>query len=729
MSCDYLRSAPIRRLPHPMEENPVWGIIGSIISSIIAVAISLPFLLVFLLVLPVYLSVKWLLLFIYCNRHGTNSAGPESVCGNDSRWLGTEWRSSVIHAVLVFEAKEGVNVDHFRRLLLKRVIPLYPRLTQRLIFLPLLAGVGNCWMTDAKFSIDQHVFTGPSFLSNEKDLQEYVSKLVADGLPEDKSPWQLQVFQSFGTNRDTVIILRVHQSVADGTALMRLLCHSLADAQIIEVPERPRSGSLAFCVDVFRACILGPLTLLLWIFCSEEDCNLLTHRSSWTGSVTVTWSASITLPKVVVPMDLRDSSATVRTTLGNKTSSVIMPLPVAVEGCVPRLWATRKTLDSLKTSVDPIILHVTTAALMSIGSTSFARHLVNYFTDRASLQFSSIPGPTSEVLLEGQSLKGIYPILPAQANLGISITTMTYADQVFVSVIAERALGPAAELILQYLEDQIEVLWNLLLNRRVPGVQESPTLYVKANMLESQGGESDSKFNLVQKDGDHYNELEEADKCLKVDAIKAEFSELVNELKRQSMVEVKKETEFKNSQVCLSPCSVSKTENIKGGKHFQKLTIGSDQGGKIITTLNDPTRLVANEQSQSLKRSQDCVIDVSDNGNSSLFNRELLSLTRKHKNDTEQECEERSDWDNRKDGTPTNSETKFSHSRKPGNFPDICGESSSKTVGPNELNYNFQDEKYLESYWEQSSFGIFEIKSDDRLEDSDESEIVGGVLI
>lgn len=59
--------------------------------------------------------------------------GPESVCGNDSRWLGTEWRSSVIHAVLVFEAKEGVNVDHFRRLLLKRVIPLYPRLTQRLV--------------------------------------------------------------------------------------------------------------------------------------------------------------------------------------------------------------------------------------------------------------------------------------------------------------------------------------------------------------------------------------------------------------------------------------------------------------------------------------------------------------------------------------------------------------------------------------------------------------------
>lgn len=64
-------------------------------------------------------------------------------------------------------------------------------------------------MTDLKFSIDEHVFPGPSFLSNEKDLQDYVSKLIADGLPEDKPPWQLQVFQSFGINQDIVVILRL----------------------------------------------------------------------------------------------------------------------------------------------------------------------------------------------------------------------------------------------------------------------------------------------------------------------------------------------------------------------------------------------------------------------------------------------------------------------------------------------------------------------------------------
>lgn len=88
-------------------------------------------------------------------------------------------------------------------------------------------------------------------------------------------------------------------------------------------------------------------------------------------------------------------------------------------------------------------------------------------------------------LISGQTLKGIYPLLPAQAKLGISITAITYADQVYVSVIAERALGPAAELILEYLEDQIEILWKLLLNRRVPGEPRGSTTYMNSDVAES----------------------------------------------------------------------------------------------------------------------------------------------------------------------------------------------------------------------------------------------------
>lgn len=557
--------------------------LGSAIASLFAVAIGLPFLLAFLLMLPACLSVRWLLLFIHWNRKGPRSgqvSGPESVRGNDSRWLGTAWHASVIHAVLVFETKDGLNVDHFRHLLLTRVIPHYPRLKRRPVSLPLSAGIGHCWLPDSKFSIERHVFSGPSFLTNEKELQSYVSKLVKDGLPDDKPPWEFHVFQPFGDHQDTIAVLRVHQSIADGTALLRVLCHSLADSQVIEIPERPQFGSFPFCLNIFRACIVGPLTILVWLFLNAQDCNILTHRTAWTGSVTVTWSASITLPKVirikqvtrstvncvllsalagalrrllqgcgvkqppnvkiVLPMDLRNqtSSGRISSRLGNKTSPVLMPLPVAIEGCVPRLWATRKTLESLRNSADPVILYVATAALMSIGPASVARYLMDLLTDKASLQFSSLPGPTSQIFVGGKTLKGIYPLLPAQAKLGISITAMTYADQVYVSVIAERALGPAAELILEYLEDQIEILWKLLLNRRVPGEPRNSTFFTNSDVAESPVKEIASRLNLVQKEVQRLTEENDNDQDGKLSSLRAEFSELVGELRRrQSLIE------------------------------------------------------------------------------------------------------------------------------------------------------------------------------------------------
>lgn len=106
-------------------------------------------------------------------------------------------------------------------------------------------------------------------------------------------------------------------------------------------------------------------------------------------------------------MDLRNqtSSGRISSRLGNKTSPVIMPLPVAIEGCVPRLWATRKTLETLRTSADPVILYVATAALMSIGPASVARYLIDLLTDKASLQFSSLPGPTSQIFVGGKWLE------------------------------------------------------------------------------------------------------------------------------------------------------------------------------------------------------------------------------------------------------------------------------------------------------------------------------------
>lgn len=52
-------------------------------------------------------------------------------------------------------------------------------------------------------------------------------------LPTDRSPWELRVLsQSIDcSSTDTIIILRVHQSLADGMTLIKILCTKLADTR------------------------------------------------------------------------------------------------------------------------------------------------------------------------------------------------------------------------------------------------------------------------------------------------------------------------------------------------------------------------------------------------------------------------------------------------------------------------------------------------------------------
>ncbi|XP_069678305.1 uncharacterized protein [Periplaneta americana] len=592
---NYMRSAPIRRLRHPLEESPLWGVLGSALAGVLALVVGLPVLLVVCILIPFCLLGRWILLFIFWNRQTSTAAqggGPESVRGNDGRWLGSAWRYSVIHAVLIFEAGAGLDVTQLRHLLLTRVIPLYPRLTRRPVPLPLSAG--HCWLPDSQFCIDRHVFAGPPLLTTEKQLQDYVGHLLGEGLPNDKPPWELHVLQSVGRHQDTVAVLRVHQSVADGMALVRVLCHSLADCQVLHVPQRPHFGALAFTLNIFRACLVGPLTLLFWLLLTTEDCNVLTQRKGWTGQVSVTWSAAITLPKVtrikqvtrstvncvllsalagaarrllqgcgvkqppdmkiVLPVDLRAdvTSPRLSSRLGSKMAPVVVGLPVGVEGAVPRLWAMRRNLDSLRTSSDPVVVYVATAALMATVPGKVARKVLSSLTGKATLQFSSLPGPGSTLLVGGHPLKGVYPLLPAQNSLGIAVSVFTYADQAYVAIISDSALGPAASTLLHHLHCQIELLWQLLLHRRVPGESRSHVLLRRTDVTGSPVRELRLRLTCVQEEVQRLATCQnqqqncqnsessgsEQQDATRLQNLKTEFSELLSELRRRNSAAV-----------------------------------------------------------------------------------------------------------------------------------------------------------------------------------------------
>jgi uncharacterized membrane protein len=76
---NYIKSAPIRRLRHPLEESPLWSILGGALAGILALVVGLPVLFVVSILIPFCLLGRWLLLFIFWNRQ-TSAATQGTPC-------------------------------------------------------------------------------------------------------------------------------------------------------------------------------------------------------------------------------------------------------------------------------------------------------------------------------------------------------------------------------------------------------------------------------------------------------------------------------------------------------------------------------------------------------------------------------------------------------------------------------------------------------------------------
>lgn len=93
----------------------------------------------------------------------------------------------------------------------------------------------------------------------------------------------------------------------------------------------------------------------------------------------------------------------------------------------------------------------------------------NRFFFQACLQFSWISGPRSRIIIKGSPLKTVYSILPSQKSIGVSVSVFTYADDIFISVAADSAIGEGfGETLLLNIKQQIDQMYELLRYRRLP---------------------------------------------------------------------------------------------------------------------------------------------------------------------------------------------------------------------------------------------------------------------
>lgn len=145
--------------------------------------------------------------------------------------------------------------------------------------------------------------------------------------------------------------------------------------------------------------------------------------------------------RVACPVSTRPDSE--RGRLGNRVSSLMVPLPVAERDPRRRLAAVREIAQELRTARQDLVVRMTQTlsewtwpGLYSAFTRAVVeRHVTN-------LTVSNVPGPADPLYLLGARLFEAYPLVPLLPDQGLGIACLSYAGGLFWGFNADRELMP-----------------------------------------------------------------------------------------------------------------------------------------------------------------------------------------------------------------------------------------------------------------------------------------------
>jgi diacylglycerol O-acyltransferase len=143
----------------------------------------------------------------------------------------------------------------------------------------------------------------------------------------------------------------------------------------------------------------------------------------------------------MVPFNLRPLEEPVPADLGNDFALVLLPLPVGGVAPAERLRQVSSRMDAIKDSHEaPIAFGI----LSAIGLTPpwLEDRLIGFFTEKASLVVTNVPGPRERLRFAGAPISGVLVWAPCSGSLGMTVSIYSYAGEVTVGFMADTALIP-----------------------------------------------------------------------------------------------------------------------------------------------------------------------------------------------------------------------------------------------------------------------------------------------
>ncbi|HZJ55966.1 MAG TPA: wax ester/triacylglycerol synthase family O-acyltransferase [Myxococcaceae bacterium] len=419
----------------------------------------------------------------------------------DASWLRMDEPSNpmVVTGVLVLETP--VSVRRVRSLLQRRLLR-FERFRQRIVH-P-FAGVGlPSWEEDPRFSIDQHLVVEKlSPPADEAALQDLLGALATRPFPTGRPPWRVHLVPHY--RGGSAIIVRIHHCIGDGLALVHVLL-SLADqpaelrmADEVDPPRPSPWSSLRATVSTATRALpdgaghlvaLGRLLLLppdpvtcfkgklgmtkrlVWSRAFHlEDFKRIGRATSSTVNDVLMAALAGALRRYllehgtverrldvrgVVPVNLRRANEA--HLLGNRFGLVFLQLPLSLGTPRARLAEVRRRMRLLKETPGAAATFEL-LWLMGLAPRPLFDAILDLFATKATAVVTNVIGPRESISILGSRLRQAMFWVPCAGHLGLGISLLSYAGQVWVGVHSDAGLIPDPERIISAFEEELDAL-------------------------------------------------------------------------------------------------------------------------------------------------------------------------------------------------------------------------------------------------------------------------------
>jgi WS/DGAT/MGAT family acyltransferase len=170
--------------------------------------------------------------------------------------------------------------------------------------------------------------------------------------------------------------------------------------------------------------------------------------------------------RAMVPVNLRSTEKAWQ--LGNRFGLAPLVLPIGIENPIERVYAVRQRMAELKGSYQPLLAFAV-LAMAGFLVKPVQDAVLNLFARKTTAVMTNVPGPREPLKFCGSTLRQTMFWVPASGDVGLGVSVLSYGGGVQFGLIADTALCPDPQAIVERFEPEFEKLLWLTMMLPWPG--------------------------------------------------------------------------------------------------------------------------------------------------------------------------------------------------------------------------------------------------------------------